>query len=340
MKYFFVLILFLFTNQFVFPQKGDTIVVAFWNLENLFDTIDDPEKNDEDFTPNGENEWTEERLEKKMNSLAKVIRAMNNNRGPHALGVCESENETVFTQMVNKFLSDLDYQVVYKESPDARGIDCGFLFSKKYFSLLNVEADTVFLADRYHTRLILHVTLKSKNNDTLDFFINHWPSRRGGQERSEVNRITAAKTLKNMTIRLLKSRPNANIIIMGDFNDEPIDKSIIETLNAGPFECGKLNVHYDFSNLAYKRKAAGEGTFLFQSNWNMLDQFIVSNNILQSGKFIYVCDSFEIFKPEFIVTKTGKYQGAIFPTYSGKKYLGGYSDHYPVLAKFYSQRHK
>lgn len=329
----------LFLTQNIFAQKYDTLVVAFYNQENLFNTVDDPENDDAEFLPSAKKEWTEERLEKKMFNLARVIRSMNNNNGPDIIGLCEVENQSVLEMMVTKHLSDLKYQIVYEESPDKRGIDVGLLFKKDKFTFLSKNADTVDLSDHYPTRLILNANIVSKSKDTLHLFVNHWPSRRGGAEASEKNRVAAAQTLKDHVDKFFSTSNRANIIAIGDFNDEPTNNSIKETLNAQPFSCPDVEKHSkDFQkklfNLAYSKKMNGEGSYKYQAEWDMIDQIIISGNLLTNKSLHLICDSFEIYKPSFIVTHSGKYEGAPFPTYGGIRYLGGYSDHFPVLAKF------
>lgn len=333
----------LFLTQNMFAQKYDTLVVAFYNQENLFNAIDDPENDDAEFLPSAKKEWTEERYEKKMFNMARVIRSMNNNNGPDILGVCEVENQAVLETMVSKHLSDLNYQIVYKESPDNRGIDVGLIFKKTKFTFLSMSADTVDLPDHYPTRSILNATIISKTKDTLHLFVNHWPSRRGGADASEKNRVAAAKTLKEHIDKLFSTSRKANVIAIGDFNDEPINNSIKETLNAQPFSCSDVEKHskdYQMKlfNLAYSKKMQGEGSYKYQSEWDMIDQIIVSGNLITNKNLHLICDSFEIYKPSFIVTHSGKYEGAPFPTYGGIRYLGGYSDHFPVLAKFLTSK--
>ena len=330
---------FLFLTQNIFAQKYDTLVVAFYNQENLFNAIDDPENDDKEFLPSAKKEWTEERLEKKMFNMARVIRSMNNNNGPDIIGLSEVENQSLLELMVTKHLSDLKYQIVYEESPDKRGIDVGLLFKKDKFTFLSKNADTVDLPDHYPTRSILNANLISKTKDTLHLFVNHWPSRRGGADASEKNRVAAAQTLKDHVDKLFSTSRKANIIAIGDFNDEPTNNSIKETLNAQPFSCSgveKYSKDYqkELFNLAYSKKMNGEGSYKYQSEWDMIDQIIVSGNLLTNKSLRFICDSFEIYKPSFIVTHSGKYEGAPFPTYGGIRYLGGYSDHFPVLAKF------
>jgi len=341
MKKTFALFLVLLIPAVVTCQsQNDSLYISFWNLENLFDTIDDPLTDDADFLPSGEIEWTLDRLDKKMYNLARVIRLMNDGKGPDLLGVCEVENQAVLDSMINKFLPDLNFKTAYLESPDNRGIDNGLIFKSEKFKLLNVQADTIHLSDGWPTRLIFGVNLLTNENKKITVFVNHWPSRRGGQLESEPNRIAAAKTLRDAVDRIFRVDSSANIFIAGDFNDDPVDASILETLKAHPIKCDSLHADNEFEsggelfNLSYEDFEKGGGSYKYKETWNMLDQIIVSESIITGNEINYMCNSFEVFKPDLIVTRSGQYQGTPFPTYGGRRYLGGYSDHFPVVAKF------
>jgi predicted extracellular nuclease len=343
MKKILLLLLIIFVVPFSScnAQDEDTLYLAFWNLENLFDTVDDPLINDVAFLPDGEMEWTQDRLDKKMYNLARVIRMMNDGNGPDILGVCEVENEAVLEGMVNRYLSDLNYRVAYLESPDNRGIDNGLIYKSNKFKLLNVQADTVHLYDGWPTRLIFGANLLTIQNKKFTVFVNHWPSRRGGQQQSEPNRIASAQTLSNAVDRIFEVDSSADIFIIGDFNDDPNNISLLETLNAYPIKCDSIELEVEefesagqLFNLSYEAFERGEGSYKYRDTWNMLDQIIVSGAVLIGDHFNYICNSFQVFKPELIVTRSGQYEGTPFPTYGGRRYLGGYSDHFPVIAKF------
>ncbi|HEY7751577.1 MAG TPA: hypothetical protein VH917_04740, partial [Ignavibacteriaceae bacterium] len=297
-------------------------------------------KDDSEWLPQSEKEWNTERIDKKYFNLARVIRSMNNNHGPDLLGVCEVENKMVLDSLTIKFLSDLDFKVAHLESPDNRGIDNALIYRSNKFKLLNVQADTVLLADNYPTRLIFGANLLTTANEKVTVFVNHWPSRRGGEQSVE-SRIIAAKTLNKSVDKILQNEPNSKIIIIGDFNDNPNDVSILEHLKAEPIICDsvtdinlQIDVQSNLFNLSYESYGKGIGSYKYKEDWNMLDQIIVSRDLILNENFSYICNSFEVYKPNFIVTKSGNYKGAPFPTYGGSRYLGGYSDHYPVLAKF------
>ncbi len=341
MKSVFIYIVLFFTfNCFAQTRETDTLFVASWNLENLFDTVNDTLKRDEEFLPGTVKNWNDQRLDKKLYNLARVIRSMNNGCGPDILGVVETEHQSLLDRLNDKYLQDMDYSSAYLESPDNRGIDNGLFYRKNKFRVLSVTGDTIHLPDGYPTRLILKVDLLTGADDTLYVFINHWPSRRGGEKESEINRITAAEVLKKNTDDILSRNPASLILIMGDFNDEPTNNSIFKTLKAQPVLCdstaeGNIDTNSDgLYNLSYAEYNEGIGSYKYRNDWNMLDQLIVSKELLTGERIRYICNSFEVYKPEFMVTESGKYKGTPFPTYGGNKYLGGYSDHFPVISKF------
>lgn len=341
-----LLFLFLFLTVISCAQEKDNyIFIGHWNLENLFDTIDDPKVEDEEFLPGGEKDWNNERLEKKVYNISRVIRTMNNGNGPDVLGVCEVENKNVINKMVADFLSDLNYKVAHLESPDERGIDNALIFDSSRFKLISNEGLRVDLGSGGETRLILHTTLLFEEKDTIHFYVNHWPSRRGGEQESEWRRVRAASVLRKSVDEILNKNNSAKIIIVGDFNDEPNDESILNQLRAQPLLCDSIDVSNmqedndaDLFNIAHQDWSNGHGSFMYQQDFNMLDQIIISKDLLVGNDINYECGTFEVYKHQLMVTRTGKFKDAPFPTYGGNRYLGGYSDHFPVIAKFYLKR--
>ncbi|MCE1188108.1 MAG: endonuclease/exonuclease/phosphatase family protein, partial [Ignavibacteria bacterium] len=323
---------------YAFPQskkaESDTIAIAFWNVENFYDTLDDQNKKDDDFLPNGSYQWTKERFDKKMEHLGQAIKDMNDKKGPDMIGMAEVENRWVLEQLIKTNLSGLDFSIAHIDSPDERGIDAALLYNSKKFELVSLRGDTVSLADKYPTRLILHAELKTIFGDIVHVFVNHWPSRRNGQDKSEINRVTAATVLKGEVDKLLAANKNARIVIMGDFNDEPDNNSILKTLDAGLYTCDSVKQNTTLHNVSWERKGKGEGTLKYRDTWNCLDQIIISPDVLTDAQFKYICGSYTIFRPDYLIQHGGKYDGSPFPTYGGTRYLGGYSDHLPVFAKF------
>jgi predicted extracellular nuclease len=321
-----------------FAQKQDSITVAFWNVENFFDTLNTNGKYDEEFSPASKKHWNSDRYKTKVLHLAQVIGDMNNNRGPDILGMAETETKEVVTDLVQSSIKNLKYNVERIQSPDERHISTALIYKSDKFKLLRSVGDSVHLENNHPTRLILHVSLLTNSNDTLHVFVNHWPSRLGGEEASEINRIAAAKVLRADVDDLLRSNPLANIVIMGDFNDEPDNNSIKRDLKAEEFICDSADFSYSLHNLAWEKKRSGEGTLKYHDQWDLIDQIIVSSADVQSThkSFHYICGSFTIFKPEYMVETTENFVGGPLPTYGGNKYLAGYSDHFPVFAKFVS----
>ncbi len=333
MKTKLIVIISILSITLIACQAQEKFYVAFWNLENLFDTVDDPKNDgDDEFLPESKSEWTLEKFDKKLSNLSKVIRSMNNGFGPDILGVCEVENGYSINQLAKKFLLDLNYDVVHYESSDSRGIDVGLLYRKDKFICTHSEK----IRPMSGTRDILYAVLRI-NKEDIHVFVNHWPSRRTGEKESEPRRIKVASILRAKVDSILAAKKNANIVIMGDFNDMPDNRSILMTLLAVPFECDQLTEEYTLNlyNTAYKKYKSGYGTFFFQGNFNMLDQIIISKGLLDKKGLDYNCDSFEIISNELNTTRSGQFKGAPFPTYGRGRYLGGYSDHFPVGVIFH-----
>lgn len=306
--------------------------VSNYNVENLFDTIDDEGKIDEWFTPSSEINWTEDKLQSKIINLTKVIEWMNNGEGPDLLGLEEVEHKSLLERLLNNIQLKKNYKIVHFESPDKRGIDNAIIYNSGIFHLEESEAIPVLLEGNKTTRDILYAKFKI-NDQFINFYVNHWPSRREGLKKSEPNRIAAAKTLK-MHIEKLPNKNKSNIIIVGDFNDMPSNLSISKILNVKEVNCELNNNYFELLNLSTKEFKKGHGSYKYKDHWNMLDQIIVSNPLLDNSEIDYNCNSFEILKPEFILQKKGKYKGTSLPTFGGRKYLGGFSDHFAVGASF------
>jgi len=335
--FFSIVILAFFSSGCMTAQSERNIYIASWNVENLFDTFDDPNKNDNEFLPQNAKMWNEERLYKKYSDLAKVINSMNNDKGPDLIGLQEIENLFVLEELV-KYLNDKrKYKIVHLESLDNRGIDNAVIYDSEKFNLLEKFPIEVKINSKNPTRYIVMAKFNVMNRDTIVILVNHWPSRAGGEKKSEPNRITAGTTAKNFidSLNLIEFQ---NVILMGDFNDEPSNAAVNEYLGAEYFDCTKENGSLNRTklfNLSAKQEKENKGSYLFRGNWNMLDQIIISGNLLDKDGLMYICESFEIFKPDFMVQKEGEYKVAPLRTYIGDKYQGGYSDHFPVGAEFY-----
>ncbi len=331
---FILVLLFVTITTGQIKEYDNSFYVASWNVENLFDTFNDPNTNDEDFLPESNNQWTEDRYEQKLTNLAKVINYMNNGCGPDVLGLVEVENINVLKWLVYKF-KDRDYIIAHRDSPDQRGIDAALIYDRKVFGIVDIDTLKVNIPTGTPTRYILHVTLKLlADNSLIHFFVNHWPSRRGGEVKSEPNRVAAARILKKEVDKIFARDKYSNVIMMGDFNDEPNNKSIMQVLKANDFDCENRKFEGELLNLSYSNQKKGEGSYLFGSNWNMIDQMIISPSLNDGQNLEYICNSFTIIKPEFMIAKEGDRKNGPLATYSGIRYQGGYSDHFPIGASF------
>ncbi len=302
---------------------------GFYNVENLFDTLDDPHTNDNEFLPENAKQWTGERYAKKITDLSASIKAMSSGNLPELIGVCEVENRKVTTDLSESVYGD-NAGVIHKDSPDSRGIDVAAIYDKKKVTVNEVSYRRYMLPNhkRLSTRDILMADVTLKKSTRFRVIFTHWPSRRGGEEKSEPNRLEAARQVKLMIDSVRQTEPKANFIIMGDFNDEPTNKSLYEVLLADTLV---MQDGYLF-NLSAKKDREGLGTYNYRGNWNMLDQVIVSKNLVANGMITE--ESFEINRPEFILYTDKKGEQSPSRTYGGKNYYGGYSDHLPISLNF------
>jgi predicted extracellular nuclease len=332
-------VLLLFTASLIclssFSKGKKELTIVFYNVENLFDTINHPDKRDGDFTPLGKLSWDTKRYNDKISKLSYVLSSINKEALPVIIGLCEIENRDVIEDLIDQErLKKGKYRIAHSESPDKRGIDCALIYRKDEFKYLKHKTINIeFPWDKeYKTRDILYVQGLVGRKDTLNIFVNHWPSRRGGQEKSEPSRIFVAKQLKKAVDSIQTKNPFAKIIIMGDFNDEPVDKAVIETLKADNNR--NTNNPMGLYNLMYDLKANGEGSYNYRGDWNMLDNLIVSNSLLNESRgYQTLHNAGRIYRNKYICYKNK--QGANVPsrTFAGPKYYGGFSDHFPVFFK-------
>lgn len=312
-------------------NSEDSLRIMFYNVENLFDPFDDSLTIDEEFTNEGSRHWTWYKFQDKLQKIYKTILAVGNPYPPAIIGLCEIENRFVLNQLVYETpFSKLDYRIVHEESPDRRGIDVALLFDPNRFELLYHEAIEVnfpFDPD-ITTRDILYVKGLIFNKDTIHLFVNHWPSRYGGQLISEPKRKYVADLLRMKSDSLFSALQSPTVIIMGDFNDEPEDESLRLHLRAGSAHGSDSLVNLMLGNICGDM----EGSHKFQAHWSTLDQFIVSRSLLssKSKSSIRYCKCL-IFNASFLLEKDEKYLGSKpFRTFVGFKYNGGFSDHLPI----------
>jgi predicted extracellular nuclease len=284
-----------------------------------------------EFTPKGANKWTEERYIKKVDDISKVLSEVNKNELPEIIGLCEIENKKVLDDLVNTpALSNGKYEIVHYESPDFRGIDCALVYRPDEFKVIKSTPLHVAFADDpgYTTRDILYVKGVTKNREEFHIFVNHWPSRIGGLEQTEPKRMAVARLLKSKIDSVQTGNPDANILVMGDMNDEPSNKSLNEILAAKSPEVRNAAL----VNLMFPVHKNKKGSYNYRGNWNMLDNIIVSSNLLDNNGFQCVEKQGFVFHEKWMEFENN---GGISPnrTYGGPNYYGGVSDHFPVFIK-------
>jgi len=305
-------------------QKRTVGAIAFYNVENLFDTIDDPNNpNDQEYTPDGSNKWDAEKYASKLDNIARVMSEMAN--GADIIGLSEIENLNVLNDLVaHPKIAKFKYQIVHVESPDYRGIDCALFYRPDRMKLLNFRAIR-FPDPAYNTRDILHVK-GLYLGDTLNVFVNHWPSRLGGKADK---RTESALALRQEIDTLLAANPMTKIVVMGDLNDDPINKSVKKDLRAhGDYDKLEAGDLYNASADTFKQ---GYGTLMYKGTWNLFDQIIISQGMLKAAPGIsYQPGSFSVFAPDYMREQSGESAGGPMRTFSRGVYLNGYSDHFPT----------
>ncbi len=340
LKYHFtfsLLLLFLFNNSFAQEPKKDVLVtcIGFYNIENLFDTIADPDTTkilQDEFTPKGKSGWTSERYNEKLNHMSKVIAELGIEVSPDGvaiLGVAEVENRAVLEDLVKQdVIKNRNYQIVHYDSPDKRGIDVGFIYNPNYFKVTSSKSislrsiDTTFFT---RDQLLVNGYL---NGELIHVIVAHWPSRSGGEKKSRPKRAAAANLGRIVIDSILAIEPNAKIFYMGDLNDDPTDSSVKNQLKtvAQKEEVPKDVLFNPFES--YFKK--GIGTLGYNDAWNLFDQIMVSSALTDLDYSTYKYYKATIFSKPYLINSSGQYKGYPHRTFAGGAYVGGYSDHFPV----------
>jgi len=313
-------------------KSKNLFTVAFYNLENLFDTINDPNTLDDEYTPEGEKRWTYSRYAKKIHKLSSVISQIGIEKSlqpPVLVGVAEVENKKVLHDLVSsKELQNHYYDFVHYNSPDMRGIDVALLYNKQFFELLDSTTSTLYIEEdgvRSFTRDVLMVKGKL-NGELVYILVNHWPSRRKGTEESEYKRVEAADLNIEIMELIEQKDKDAKFIIMGDFNENPTDLGITTLLEE------------DLFNPMKKLIALKKGSLKYRDDWFLFDQILFSNHFLNPKKGEYSFVKAGIFNRDFLKVYKGKNKGKPFRTHIGPWYQGGFSDHFPVFAYLKKKR--
>lgn len=302
--------------------------IAFYNTENLFDYKDDKHTLDTDYTPGGRKKWGHYRYQHKINKIAKVISKIGTDScmyPPALVGLAEVETKQVTVDILkSETLRYLNYDCVHYDSPDERGIDVALLYHKDFFELEHSEAIPVQVFEpsgvKDDTRDILYVNGKLHGEFT-HVFVNHWPSRRKGVDKTHLKRIVLAEILVSRIDRILNNDPDANILVMGDFNDDPHSESISKYLMTDKI----LNPMQDIIS-------PKKGSLIHNGIWHLFDQIMYSKSFTteKGNQFVKA----KIYNKDFLTDWTGRNKGEPLRTYIGKFYRGGFSDHFPVYATF------
>lgn len=340
---FFVIGLFgIVAPSYIYAQERIPFRVVSWNIENLFDTHHDSLKNDHEFLPDAMRHWNYGRYKRKLADLARVITAIGEWNPPALVGLCEVENDSVLRDLTRRSpLKALGYRYVMTDSPDLRGIDVALLYQRDLFKLLSYRSIRIPPFKQHRpTRDLLHVSGLLLTGDTLDVMVCHLPSRSGGAKESEPYRLFVAAKLRAEADSILNARRHPQLIIMGDFNDYPTNKSIREVLGAkappAVSESQDISPLKLYHLLARKAKSKDFGSYKYQGEWGLLDHLIVSGNLLnQSGCFFTNEEKANVCLLPFLLKEDEKYgDKEPFRTYKGMKYQGGISDHLPIYTDF------
>ncbi len=335
---FSLLLIFLFVHICPGQDKSYKIrTVAFYNVENMFDTINDPEKLDDDYTKGGKNKYTFLQYKHKIENIARVISNLGfdmTHTSPAILGLAEIENRQVLEDLIwSDPIKDYGYQFIHFDSPDIRGIDVALLYQPDIFAPLHQENLEIRIWNetgaRIYTRDLLWVS-GIMDNEVIHVLVNHWPSRRGGKARSQPKRMKAAYVVRDVVKKILVEQEDAKIIIMGDFNDDPLDKSIIKGLIGS--RTRHSNDTIPLFNPMEKLYKKGLNTLAYRDGLNLFDQIILSKTfkgefLSSKGFTLYMAG---IYNPEYITKNNGKYKGYPFRSFENNRFVGGYSDHFPV----------
>ncbi|MCB4806959.1 endonuclease [Tamlana sp. 62-3] len=312
------------------PVRNDLQTIAFYNLENLFDIHKDRNTHDSDFLPTSVKRWTPKRYDNKLRKLSYAISNIGKRetgKNPAIVGLAEVENATVIQDLLNyKHLKDYNYGFVHYDSPDERGIDVALIYDKASFEVLHSETYSVLLRDEDgspdYTRDILLVSGRL-DEEKVHVIVTHWSSRREGQKETEYKRMASSNKVAEIITKLKQENEDARIIVMGDFNDEPDNKSIKNLVD-----------NFGLYNPMETLRSFSRGTTYHHRKWNLFDQIMFTTNYFKNSNNEFEFFKANIFDEDFLKTFSGRYKGSPFRTYVGKKYNGGYSDHFPVYTVF------
>ena len=336
----FLISLLILSNNQLKAQEYEIVAIGYYNLENLFDTIDSENVRDAEFLPDGKKEWNTEKYYHKLDHMARVLSEIAIDKTPDGLavfGISEIENRMVIEDLVKRpALKNRHYKIVHFDSPDRRGIDVALVYQPKYFELINAYSAPFPDPDtNFKTRDQLVVTGKL-SGEIVHFQVNHWPSRSGGERRSRPKRNIAGRLARSLADSLIAQYPDAKVMIMGDLNDDPTNASLVKYLKATD-DKSKLSKGYFFNPyMALHRK--GIGSLAYRDSWNNFDQIILTPAFINDDKSSWTFYKASIFKKSYMINDSGRYKGYPKRSYVGDKFQGGYSDHFPVYIYLIRER--
>ena len=320
-----------------FAQKPYKVV--FYNLENLFDTINDPNKNDEEYLPEGARKWTTYRYNQKLANMSRVLFdiAAEDRNFPAVIGVSEIENRLVLEDLLaTQKLERTNYRIVHYDSPDRRGVDCAVFYRPDQFKLEGSEAHKISFPGQpnFLTRDLVAMWGKIEG-EPFYFIVSHWPSRLGGKDRSQHSRDFVAAKCKHICDSVRTANPATKVVIMGDFNDDATDKSVTDVLGAKG-NLKKLEKN-DMYNPFYAMLKAGYGTLAYRDAWNLFDNIVMSENLATGSTGALKVQKKEgakfygnIFIRPYMVQQEGQYKNYPLRSFVGSNFQNGYSDHFPA----------
>lgn len=332
-KLIVILVISLFFLKNTEAQNSKIVTIAFYNLENLFDTINTPDVYDTEYSPEGKKQWTKKKYYSKLENLSEVISKIgfdSTNQPPAIIGVAEVENRQVLEDLVKTTkLKKYDYQIVHYNSPDRRGIDVALLYRPECFEFISSASKRLKIEGRpdFKSRDQLFVN-GLLDGEQIYFIVNHWPSRRGGEEKSRYLRNAAADLSRMIIDSVFNVNAKAKIILMGDLNDDPVNESVKIHLKANGDNNLKKGQLFNTMKVFYDEK--GIGSLEYRGFWNMFDQIIISKPLLAKNKSSYKYYKSGIYNKDFLKQKNGRYKGYPLRTFGGAEYLNGYSDHFPT----------
>ncbi|WP_142784301.1 endonuclease/exonuclease/phosphatase family protein [Changchengzhania lutea] len=312
------------------PVRNDLQTIAFYNVENLFDVFDDQRTNDNDFLSTSVKKWTKKRYGNKLRKLGYTISNIGKKetgKHPALIGIAEVESANAIEDLIaSAHLNDCSYKYIHYDSLDERGIDVALLYDATVFQVLDSEIFRVDLLNEAnlpdYTRDILLVS-GLLDGEKIHVIVNHWSSRREGEKETEFKRLASSNKVGELISKIKHNDAQAKIVVVGDFNDDPSSLSIKQLVDA-----------HGLFNPMETLRSYSRGSSNYNRQWNLFDQILFSTNFFESTKTDFEYFTADIFDANFLKLMNGKYKGTPFRTYIGKRYNGGYSDHFPVYAIF------